>query len=182
MKKSLLYFLLIISTTIYAQTIPSYYNGLDLTKTENELFLELSARVISTHTAIPYTGAPVDVWDACKEADEDPDNNANVLLIYGYDDTDGDVTSDRTRDKTVQDSGSGESGVWNREHVFAKSLANPSFGTDEPGPGTDVHNLRPADMTEIRKDLRSLLLMEVVLHPTQQVLVVGSLVKSGKVM
>ena len=145
MKKTLLSFLLIISTTIYAQTIPSYYNGLDLTKTENELFLELSGRVISTHTAIPYTGSPVDVWDACKEADEDPDNAANVLLIYGYDDNDGIVSTDRTRDKTVQDTGSGESGVWNREHVFAKSLANPSFGTDEPGPGTDVHNLRPAD-------------------------------------
>ncbi|MFD1294935.1 endonuclease [Lutibacter holmesii] len=145
MKKTLLSLLLILSTTIYAQTIPSYYNGLDLTKTENELFLELSGRVISTHTGIPYTGSPVDVWDACKEADEDPNNAANVVLIYGYDDNDGIVSTDRTRDKTVQDTGSGESGVWNREHVFAKSLANPSLGTDEPGPGTDVHNLRPAD-------------------------------------
>ena len=35
--------------------------------------------------------------------------------------------------------------LWNREHVFSKSLANPSLVTDYPSPGTDVHNLRAAD-------------------------------------
>jgi hypothetical protein len=39
----------------------------------------------------------------------------------------------------------GTAGLWNREHVFAKSLANPSLVTDYPSPGTDVHNLRAAD-------------------------------------
>jgi hypothetical protein len=39
----------------------------------------------------------------------------------------------------------GTAGLWNREHVFAKSLANPSLETNFPGPGTDVHNLRAAD-------------------------------------
>jgi len=36
-------------------------------------------------------------------------------------------------------------GLWNREHVYAKSLATPSLETDQPGPGTDVHNLRACD-------------------------------------
>ncbi|WP_456377295.1 endonuclease [Lutibacter sp.] len=137
-------FLFLAVTTFYGQ-IPSYYNGLDFTKTENELFIELSNRIIVTHSGIPYTGSPVDVWDACKLADEDPEISTNILMIYGYNDADGIPETDRTRDKNLQDTGSGVSGVWNREHVFAKSLANPAFGTDEPGPGTDVHNLRPAD-------------------------------------
>jgi endonuclease I len=136
--------LFLVAIPFYSQ-VQSYYNGLDLTKTENDLFLELSNRIISTHSAIPYTGSPIDVWDACKLADEDPDISENVLLIYGYTNNDGIPDTDKTRNKNLQDTGSGNSGVWNREHVFPKSLANPQFGTDEPGPGTDVHNLRPAD-------------------------------------
>jgi endonuclease I len=140
-------FFFLLTISLYAQTIPAYYNGLDLTKTGNDLFLELSARIIDTHSGIPYTGSPVDVWDACKLADEDPTNTANVLLIYGFNDTDGDATTDRTRDKNLQDTGSGDSGVWNREHVFAKSLANPPLVAESGlvSPGSDVHNLRPAD-------------------------------------
>lgn len=146
MKKLVSYIVLFLFVIpFYGQIQPYYYNGLDLTKTENELFLELSNRIISTHYAIPYTGSPIDVWDACKLADEDPKILENVLLIYGYNDIDGIPDTDRTRNKNLQDTGSGNSGVWNREHVFAKSLANPPFGTEEPGPGTDVHNLRPAD-------------------------------------
>ncbi|WP_298262607.1 endonuclease, partial [uncultured Lutibacter sp.] len=147
MKKTLPYLYLIlffVTTSFFGQQIPSYYNGLDFSKTGNELFLELSGRITSTHTGIPYTSSSTDVWDACKLADEDPDISTNVLLIYGFDDADGDVTTDRSRNKDLQDTG-GTTGTWNREHVFAKSLANPNLGTDEPGPGTDVHNLRPAD-------------------------------------
>ncbi|MFK5958602.1 MAG: endonuclease, partial [Lutibacter sp.] len=138
------FFLFLVAASIYSQTIPTYYNGLNLSLTGNDLFLELSTRIIDTHSGIPYTGSPVDVWDACKLADEDPDISTNVLLIYGFDNTDGNTTTDRTRNKELQDTG-GTTGTWNREHVFAKSLALPNFGTSEPGPGTDVHNLRPAD-------------------------------------
>ena len=125
--------------------LQDYYKNVDFTKTENELFLALSNTVISTHVGIPYTSSSTDVWDACKLADEDPDVSSNVLLIYGFNDTDGVSSTDRTRSKSDQDVGGGDTGKWNREHVFAKSLANPNLGTDEPSPGTDVHNLRPAD-------------------------------------
>lgn len=141
MKKTVQYLLLfLLITPFYAQTIPSYYNGLDLSQTGNDLFLELADRIEATHVGITYSG----VWDACKEADEDPDIPTNILMIYGYNDTDGIPNTDRTRNKALQDTGGGI-GVWNREHVFAQSLAIPAFGTDEPGPGTDAHNLRPAD-------------------------------------
>ena len=53
--------------------------------------------------------------------------------------------SDRTRNKYNTCHTSSCIGLWNREHVFARSLANPSLTTFEPGPGTDVHNLRAAD-------------------------------------
>ena len=142
-KKILFPLFLFLNLTLLAQ-VQGYYNGLDLTKTGNDLFIELAGRIESTHSGIPYTSSSTDVWDACRAADEDPDISSNVLLIYGYDDTDGDSTTDRTRAKDSQDTG-GTTGTWNREHVFAKSLANPSLGTDSPGPGTDVHNLRPAD-------------------------------------
>lgn len=145
MKKLLINLLLLLFVVPFYGQIQSYYNDLDLTKTGNDLFLELSTRLAATHTGIPYTGSPVDIWDACKLADEDPDISENVLLIYGFNDTDGILDNDRTRNKSLQDTGSGASGVWNREHVFAQSLAVPNLSTTEPGPGTDVHNLRPAD-------------------------------------
>ena len=145
MKKLLINLLLLLFVVPFYGQIQPYYNDLDLTKTGNDLFLELSTRLAATHTGIPYTGSPVDVWDACQQADEDPDISTNVLLIYGYSNADGDFSTDRTRLKSAMAGSTYVSGMWNREHVFAKSLANPSFGTDEPGPGTDVHNLRPAD-------------------------------------
>ena len=145
MKKLLnLIFVFLFITSVSSQIQP-YYNGLDFTKTGNDLYLELSNRIISTHTPIPYTSSSTDTWDVLLQADEDPENNLNVLLIYGYNDTDGNFLTDRTRAKTETDTGGGDPGKWNREHVFAKSLANPSLLTEDPGPGTDVHNIRPAD-------------------------------------
>jgi len=144
--KKILYsiFLFLFIIPFYGQIQP-YYNGLDFTKTGTDLYFELSNRIITTHTAIPYTSSSTDTWDVLKQAEEDPENNLNVLLIYGYNDSDGNPVTDRTRAKTETDTGGGDPGKWNREHVFAKSLALPNLSTDDPGPGTDVHNLSPAD-------------------------------------
>ena len=59
-KKILFAFILMLNIAVYGQ-IQSYYNGLDLTKTGNDLFLELSGRVESTHSGIPYTSSSTDV-------------------------------------------------------------------------------------------------------------------------
>ena len=145
MKKLLNFiFIFLFIVPVFSQ-VQSYYNGLDLTKTGDALFLELSGRVTSTHTSIPYTSSSTDTWDVLMQAEEDPDNNSNVLLIYGYNDGDGNPATDRTRSKTETDTGGGDPGKWNREHIYAKSLAIPILSTGEPGPGTDVHNLSPAD-------------------------------------
>ena len=70
--------------------------------------------------------------------------NSKILLIYGFDDNDGTYITDRTRNAFDTCHSSSCLGLWNREHVFAKSLAS-QVDANEPGSGTDVHNLRPAD-------------------------------------
>lgn len=71
------------------------------------------------------------VWDALKDTDQDPANAGNVIELY--------------TGKSIAKSREG-GGVddWNREHVWAKSHGD--FGTSN-GPGTDVHHLRPTDVT-----------------------------------
>ena len=144
--KNLTFLIAFLFTVPFYCQVQSYYNSVDLTKNGNNLFLELSNKIIATHNGIPYTSSSTDIWDACMQSQEDPDNVTNVLLIYGFDDTDGIIDTDRSRKKTLQDSGSG-SEVWNREHIFAQSLAIPNLSTSEPGPGTDVYNLHASDKT-----------------------------------
>jgi endonuclease I len=78
-------------------------------------------------------------------SDLSSDNSGAVLLIYGYDDDDDDFINDRSRDAYDTCHTGWCNGKWNREHVFARSLSNPPLTTTDPGPGTDIHNLRAAD-------------------------------------
>lgn len=139
MRKILLFFL---PLTLFAQ-IPDYYLGIDFTQSGEEIQDDLSALIISTHTyELIYTP---DVWTALKLADLDPDNPQNVFLIYGYDDEDDNQVNDRTRDKDLSCHNTSCAGKWVREHVFPKSLGNPSF--DNEGPGSDAHSIRAVDYT-----------------------------------
>jgi len=105
-----------------------YYESVD-GLTGEELKLALS-NLIDEHTTYTYD----EVWDILKEADEDPDNSENVLLIY----------TGLSYPKECQDQGAYSTceDVWNREHVWSKSRGD--FGT-LTGPGTDAHHLRAAD-------------------------------------
>ena len=97
---------------------------------------------------MPYTSGSPDVWDATKATDENKSNTSEVVLFYGWENgSDQDITNDRTRDKNLQQGISGSNFVWNREHIFPQSLANPAMNTDNPGIATDAHNLRAADRT-----------------------------------
>jgi len=123
----------------YSQT-PSYYNGTDITQTGTQLKDNLSVLVINSQTTnLTYTPG---VWEALQQTDLDPTNANNVVLIYGYDDTDGNSVTDRTRSK---DANGGNVGTdWNREHTYPRSLGNPNLGST--GPGSDAHHLRPSDV------------------------------------
>lgn len=105
----------------------------------------LSARIKQNTTTLVYTSSSTfDTWDALKMCDENPDNSSEVLLTYGWEaGSDDDITKDRSRAKN---NNGGNAGQWNRKHVFQRSLAVPALTVDQPGPGTDLHNLRPCDV------------------------------------
>ncbi|MGW4465409.1 endonuclease [Micromonospora sp. NPDC004704] len=83
--------------------------------------------VIRVQTRLTYD----QVWEALKDTDQDPSNSGNVILLY----------SGRSQSKNTN---GGNPNDWNREHVWAKSHGD--FGT-ATGPGTDVHHLRPEDVS-----------------------------------
>jgi endonuclease I len=132
----------LVSTTVSAQ-IPSYYNDVDLTLTGLELRDALSSK-LQNSTYLPYTSSQFDTWKALRIIDENPENSAEVLLVYGWSDGGNpNVTNDRSRGKFENGDAPGQ---WNREHVFPRSLAVPALTVTNPGPGTDIHNLRPCDL------------------------------------
>lgn len=139
MKKKLL-FLLSFPLSCLAQ-IPEYYSTIDFNETGDELKEQLAILISETHTyELEYTP---EVWNALKQADLDPENPENVLLIYGYNDADAIVSNDRSRDKDLSCHTSSCTGLWVREHVFPRSLGDPNLGFD--GPGSDAHHLRAID-------------------------------------
>ena len=83
--------------------------------------------IIRNQTVLTYD----EVWEALKDTDQDPANSSNVIEIYSG------------RSIAKSDNGGGVD-QWNREHVWAKSHGD--FGTAN-GPGTDVHHLRPEDVS-----------------------------------
>jgi endonuclease I len=127
--------------------IPSYYQNINLNLTGDQLKNELSTLISTTHqTLVEYTSSvSVDTWDVIKVSDGFSSDTSKVLLVYGYNDNDATVENDRTRAKSLSCHTSSCFGLWNREHVFPKSLASPNLITNFPGAGTDVHNLRACD-------------------------------------
>ena len=106
----------------------------------------MATKIITTHTNnLSYTPG---VWNASMATDMNPLNNNEVLLVYGYENgSDSDSTNDRERDINDNCTSSSCSGLWNREHVYPNSLANPDLdqgGINGP-PYADAHNLRPCD-------------------------------------
>ncbi|MFE7897536.1 endonuclease I family protein [Streptomyces sp. NPDC057424] len=109
------------TTTAYDTTY--YENAVGKTGTSLKSSLHT---IISDQTKLSYSA----VWNALKVTDQDPRNSNNVILLY----------SGISRSKSLN---GGDTGDWNREHVWAKS--HGGFGTST-GPGTDIHHLRPSDV------------------------------------
>ena len=93
MKKILPLVMLCISFSVLAQ-IPVYYNDVNLNQTGSALKDALAVKIINTHTTnLSYTPG---VWDALKQTDLDPTDPTKVLLIYGWNDADSDITNAQT--------------------------------------------------------------------------------------
>lgn len=142
--KIILFFFLLFPILCFAQ-IPAYYSTIDFTQTGDNLKTQLTTLITSTHTTnLPYTATgTTDVWDALYQTDLDPNNSNNVLLVYGYNDTDTDITNDYSRGKTLSCHTSSCTGLWVREHVFPRSLGTPNLGFEFAG--ADAHHLRSID-------------------------------------
>lgn len=140
MKRFLLFIFL---PFLCAAQVPEYYRDINFDLTGNALKDQLTQLITTTHRReLVYTP---DVWNALRQTDLDPDNSDNVLLIYGYNDTDDIVSNDRTRNKNRTCHTSSCNGLWVREHVYARSLGNPNLEFE--GPGSDAHHLRSIDNT-----------------------------------
>ncbi len=117
---------------IFGQTYGSYYQSAQGLKGD-ALKWELYS-IINNHTEYYYTSSSTDTWDILKETDKDPNNSANVIFLYSGQSILAGTAGNEYR------SASG----WSREHVWAKSRGD--FDIDPPA-GTDVHNLRPEDIS-----------------------------------
>lgn len=103
----------------------SYYSGTE--GLSGQALKEELHGIISNQTVLSYS----QVWEGLKDVDEDTQDTSSVRLLYSG------TTSPKSNNGGRVDN-------WNREHVWAKSHGD--FGTSN-GPGTDLHHLRPTDVT-----------------------------------
>lgn len=131
--------LFFIGLAAYAQQ--AYYEGIDFRLPPEQLFLVLQEKLEDYKSSYTYGAAR----DMMKVTDAWEEDISRVVLIYGYNDQEKDCTSDYTRDKNIF---GGQACEYNREHVFAKSLANPPMGQSNNntiGIAADPHNIRACD-------------------------------------
>ncbi|MTE27463.1 endonuclease [Winogradskyella ouciana] len=141
--------LLFLSGIVFSQQ-PYYSNGqnnVDFTLTGQEMYDALQLK-ISNNTVGTYNYG--DARDDIQIMDLDPNDatNTNVLLVYGYVDNELCLSSNDRRIRNKDDFG-GNNCDYNREHVFARSNADPSMGSannSSVGIVADPHNLRASDV------------------------------------
>ncbi|HZH69371.1 MAG TPA: endonuclease [Flavobacteriaceae bacterium] len=141
MMKNITLFLFVLLTSLFVQSQQPYYTGIDFSLNEQELYDQLQDLVSIHVTSFNYG----DARDILVYTDENHENINTVLLIYGYNDNDGNCTTDRSRSKN--DFG-GNSCQYNREHIFPRSLSVPDMGNannSATGIVADPHNLRASD-------------------------------------
>ncbi|CAM4024649.1 endonuclease [Janibacter anophelis] len=103
----------------------SYYTGTE--GLSGQALKDRLHTIISDQQVLSYS----EVWDGIKDVDEDPQDTSSVRLLY------------KGTSSPKSNNGGGVDN-WNREHVWAKSHGD--FRT-AAGPGTDLHHLRPTDVT-----------------------------------
>lgn len=134
MRKIIKLLILLVSTTVFGQeyypeSVESLYGA--------ELRVALHS-LIDDHTVYSYSQCKT----ILKQSDQDPNNSNNLILVYRE--------QSINKDDFAYDSNNSDMfDYWNREHVWPKSLG--SFGPggvyeDSPA-NTDVHHLKPCDMT-----------------------------------
>ena len=109
------------------EALQDYYDGVDFNLEGDELYDELAVHTISQHsTFLEYTQRHAYLY----RADEDPNNEANVILVY----------TGESRDKREYESSSNSYSpqTFNTEHIYPRSYL-------ENEAEADLHVLRVAD-------------------------------------
>ena len=119
---------------VVASTAPSgYYDTMDGLADMN---LRDAMQTIIADPAIVRAQTYADVYDILREADQNPANSNQVWLVY----------TEQGRAKLDVQSGSNNTGTWNREHTFPRSLAGyNSIEADDVADGRDVFWVTRAD-------------------------------------
>ncbi len=148
MKINTLFFLFIAIFSIAQKGNPEpiYYDEFNWNLNGFELKQALSEKITKTQSRfLTYTPG---VWEASKITDLDPNDasKSNVLLIYGFDNSNicPTNTSDFHRRRSKFSNGGNSNCDWNREHVYPRSLGTPNLGYENAG--ADAHHLRPSDV------------------------------------
>jgi endonuclease I len=148
-----IYFLTILFICAFSFAQQPYYtngqNNVDFSLTGQSLYDALQLKISNNTNDSFYTYG--DARDDIEIMDLDPNDNtnSNVLLVYGYVNNlscSSGITDRRIRNKN--DFG-GAVCEYNREHVFARSNADPGMGNTSNstlGIGADPHNLRASDV------------------------------------
>lgn len=148
MKKLYTAICLLSSIAIFSQQ--AYYtngqNNVDFTLTGQNMYNALQTKISNNTNFDSYTYG--DIRDDFKIMDLDPINSANVLLLYG---SVNNISCSSNTDQRIRDKDDfgGNSCEYNREHIFARSNANPGMGSTSnsfTGIVADPHNLRPTDV------------------------------------
>ncbi|NNK82604.1 MAG: T9SS type A sorting domain-containing protein [Flavobacteriaceae bacterium] len=134
MKKNYFILLLLITFLSNAQLTPpaeleDYYTNVNFSLTGTNLFDDLAVETIAKHsTFLSYT----DRHDYLYDADEDPSNPSNVVLIYSGE--------SRNENEWLSGNNPYPTQTFNTEHVYPQSLiSNTAQG--------DLHHLRVCDIT-----------------------------------
>lgn len=108
--------------------LEQYYDGVDFSLSEEELYEELAAHLIGKHNNIlGYT----DRHDYLYDADEDPSNPDNVILIYSGE--------SRSEDEYQSSGNPNDVQTFNTEHVYPQSFLDGDAIAD-------LHILRVVDI------------------------------------
>jgi len=100
-----------------------YYTGVDVSSPET--LRATLHQIIDDHQRFPYTSGSTDTWNVLEEADQDPNNPARILDLYG--------------NYSYIKHGGGNND-YNREHTWPKSYGFPDDGSSNY-PYTDCHHL-----------------------------------------
>jgi len=110
--------------------LQTYYSGVDFSKTGNDLYTDLATTTIAKHTTfLDYS----DRHDFLYDADADPNNTSNVVLIYSGE--------SRPDNQWLSGLNPDSPQTYNTEHVYPRSLL------DNSNAEADLHLLRVCDIS-----------------------------------